>query len=115
RIDRNTVTSQSRTRIEWNEAEGFSCSRVDHLVDIHSEYVTHQCQFIYHPDVDAAECVFKELNHLRAFGARNGNDSLNELRIEDARYLGALCCYAADDFWSIAGVKDCIARIDSFR
>ena len=31
------------------------------------------------------------------------------------RYLGAFCCYAADDFWGVVGVKGGIAGIDSFR
>src|SRR5262245_50305332 len=115
RIDGDAVTSQSRTRIEWNETEGLRCSGVDDLVDIHTQHVTHQRQFIDHPDVDTAKGVFKKFDHLGAFGARDGDDPLNELRIEDARYLGALCGYAADNFWGIAGVKDRIAGIDSFR
>src|SRR5262245_60871592 len=115
RIDRNAVTSQSWARMEWNETKGFSRGCVDYFVDIYAQYVTHQRQFIDHPDVDTAKGVLKKFDHLGAFGAGDGNDSLNELRIEDARHLGALCCYAADDFWGIAGVKDRIAGIDSFR
>src|SRR4029453_6520420 len=115
RIDRDAVTSQSRTRIEWNEPKRFSRCSVDYFVDIYAQYVTHQRQFIDHPDVDTTKCVLKEFDHLGAFGAGDGNDSLNELRIEDGRYLGAFGGYAADDFWRIAGVKDRIAGIDSFR
>jgi hypothetical protein len=40
---------------------------------------------------------------------------LNELRIEDPRYLGAFFRYATDDFRGVAGVEGGIAGIDSFR
>src|SRR5215510_4888135 len=106
RIDRDTVTSQSRTGIEWNKTKGFSRCSIDDFVDIHTQHITHQRQFIDHPNVNTAKGVLKKFDHLGTFGARDGNDSLNELRIENARHLGALRCYAADDFWGITGVKE---------
>src|SRR5262245_25677593 len=69
RIDRNAVTSQSWARIERNETEGFGCSRINHFVDIYTQYVTHQRQFIDHSDVNTAKGVFKKFDHLGAFGA----------------------------------------------
>src|SRR5215468_4734814 len=90
RIDRDAVTSQSRTRIEWNETEGFGRSGINHFVDIHTQYVTHQRQFIDHPDVNTAKGILKKFDHLGAFSAGDSNDSLNKLRIEDACHLGAL-------------------------
>src|SRR5215471_16197822 len=69
RIDRDAVTSQSRTRIEWNKTKGFSRGSVDYFVDIHTQYIAHQRQFIDHPNVDTTKGVFKKLDHLSALGA----------------------------------------------
>src|SRR5690606_666469 len=58
------MPAQTRTRGEFHETEGLSCSRIKNLVNINAHSVKHYFEFIHQSDVHRTEDVFGELHRL---------------------------------------------------
>ena len=65
RVNRDTVSTQPRSRIKRLESERFRFGGVNHFPDVNPHLVVQHFQFIHHRDVDSAVGVFQDL---RRFG-----------------------------------------------
>src|SRR5262252_1999165 len=114
-IDRNTMSAEPRPWIKRHEAEWLRRRRVDHFPHINTHAVAHQRDFVHQADVDHAECVLQELNHLGYLCRTHWYNGLEALRIEQPAHFGACRRDAADYLWDIRGLVLGISWIHAFR
>src|SRR5208283_3420146 len=99
RIDRNTVSAQTRPGIKCMEAERLGGGGVDDLPDVEVHAQAEHLKFVDQRDVNAAIDVLQQLGHLRGRRRGDGNGAAENrpvkrggdcagLGIESANHLG---------------------------
>ena len=114
-IDGDAVPSQTRAGVERHEAEWLGGRGVDHLPDIDFDAVTHQRNLVHQSDVDHAERVFQQFDHLGHLRGTHRHHVLERLLVEDSPDLRAGRGAAADYFGDVRGLKLRIAGIHPLR
>ena len=112
RIERDAVATDAGSGIEGHETEGFAGGGLDDLPDIEPEPVAHQGGFIGEGDVDRAEGILVEFDHLGDFGRGDGDDGLNRLLVEITGKLGRFGIEATDDLGCVGDAVLRIAGVD---
>src|SRR6266581_4240493 len=82
RIGRQAVAPQARPRPEGHEAEGLGGGGRDDLPHRDAELAAHDRELVDERDVDRAEGVLEQLDHLRRLRARHGDDARRDPRVE---------------------------------
>ncbi len=62
RIERNTMAADARSRCELHEPERLRGGCIDHIPHVNVEFVTHDGDFVYEPNVHGAKRVFQQLD-----------------------------------------------------
>ena len=101
--------------IERHEAEWLGGRRVDHFPYVDAHAVAHQRDLIGQADIDHAERILEQLDHLGHLRRADRNHFLQRLRVEYVAHFRTSGRRAANHFRNVRGVVLCIARIDSFR
>src|SRR5213593_875923 len=101
-VDRDAVAAEARARVEGHEAEGLRLGGVDDLPDVDAERVRHERDLVHQPDVDAAERVLEELDHLSDAGRGHRDHPLDALGVERRRRLRARGRDAPHDLRDVA-------------
>ena len=99
--------------VEGHEAEGLGLGSVDDFPHVDGHPVAHQRQLVDEADVDGAERVLEQLDHLRDARRADRNDGLDRRTVEGARELDAGRRQAADDLRHVVRLKRRIARVDA--
>ena len=68
RIQRDAMSTDSGARIKRHIAERFRCGTFNHFPDINIKLLAHQCNLINETDIDRAEGILEQLDHLRRLG-----------------------------------------------
>ena len=113
RVDRDAVAAEARAGIERHEAERLGRGGVDHLPDVDVQPVAHQRQLVDEADVDGAERVLEQLDHLGDARRADRHDGLDRRAVERAGELDAVRRQAADDLRHVVGLERRVARIDA--
>ena len=115
RINGNTVAAQAGPRVERHETEWLRSRRVDYLPHIDVEVAAHQGQLVHHADVDGAERVLKQLDHLRHARRRDRDDRLHDVPVERGGRLGRPGVDPAHHPRDVARRPLAVAGVDPFR
>ena len=75
----------------------------DDLPDVQAELVAHQQHLVGHGDVDGAEGVLVDLDHLGGLGGGDRDNRIERGGVECAPHRKALGRCAADDFGGVPG------------
>src|SRR5437762_43554 len=89
RIGRQTMPTQPRPRVERHEAERLRGGGADHLPHRDAEAAAHDRELVHQGDVDRAERVLEELDHLSRLRPGHRNDLTCDARVERRRELAA--------------------------
>ena len=101
RIDGDAMPAQAGARIERHEAEWLGGRGVDHFPDVDAHAVAHQGDLIGEADVDHAECILEQLDHLGHLRRADRNHFLQRLRVEHAAHFRTSGCGAANHFRNV--------------
>jgi hypothetical protein len=102
-----------RPRIEGHEPERLRLRGVDDLPDVDVHPIAHQRQFVHQTDVDGAERVLEQLDHLGHARRADGHDGLDRRAVQRRRELQAVGREAADDFRHVVRVERRVAGVDA--
>src|SRR5947209_19112442 len=98
RVQRNAVTTYSRTGIKGHEAERFCGGSAYDFPCVYVQSVAEASHFVCHAYVDGAESVLKEFGGFGDASGANGENFFDDLRVK------VRCCFcrcvraAANDF-----------------
>src|SRR6266853_2874907 len=115
RVQRNTMSSNSRAGIKWHEAERLGRCRANHFPGVYVQGVAETRHLVSHADVDGAKSILKELRGFGNARRANGEDFFDDLRVELRCRFGRSIRAAADDFRNVVRLKLRIAGINSLR
>ena len=76
------MAAQPRPRIEGHEAIRFAGRRVNHFPHVQPQFVAHQSHFVDEANVDGAEGVLEEFDHLGRGCAGNGHGVIHDGSVE---------------------------------
>ena len=114
RVDRNAVPPEARAGIEGHEAERLGRRGSNHFPHVDAQPVAHERDLVHEADVDRAERVLEQLDHLGDFGRAHRHDSLDRRGVQRAGQFRRLRVHAADDFGHVARIECVVARVDAF-
>src|ERR1051325_6225027 len=81
RIERDAMSTDTRTGRELHEPEWLRGGGIDYLPDVHAKFVTHDRHLVYQTDIHRAESVLQQLDQLRGLGTRDGHECVEARRI----------------------------------
>ncbi len=113
-IDRDTVPTQARPRVEGHEAIGLTGRRPHDFPDVEAQLVAHQGYFVDQSDVDRAERIFQELDYFGRGRARHRHRLIDNGPVKGDGDFQTVGCHAADDFRRCAHGEVRPARVDAF-
>jgi hypothetical protein len=111
-VDGDAVAPEPWPREEGHEAEGLGGGGADDLEGVDSEPARELGHLVDEADVDRAEGVLQQLDHLGGVGARHGDHVVDDLRVEGLAHGEAPRRGAAEDLGRVAGAVVLVARID---
>src|SRR5438034_4988552 len=82
RIKRDTMTADSRSRIEGHKAERLGSGGADDLPGVDVERVTKPGHLVRHADVYGTKCILEKLGRFGDSRRANGVDFVDDLRIK---------------------------------
>jgi hypothetical protein len=88
-VDGDAVPAQAGPRVEGHEPEGLAGGRVDDLPDVDAQGAGHEGDLVDEADVDGADGVLQELDHLGGLGRGDGDDVGSNVAVEAGGEVGA--------------------------
>src|SRR5678815_1723408 len=113
-IDWDAVTAKTRSRVERHETERLSACGLDDFPDVDIHPVRHQRDFVDQTDVDRAERVLEQLDHLGDLRRADGHNRADDRAVQLLGELGADLVHTANDFRDRPRRVGGIPRINAF-
>ena len=113
-VERNAVSTETRTGIERRKAIGFCFSSVYYLPHVNTHTIAEHRHFVYKADIDVAVRVFENLLHLGHSGSGHARHTAFENRfVYGGDAFEGILANGPNDFGSVLGFVDEIARVNS--
>src|SRR5690625_2373727 len=112
RVDRNTVSSNARPRVESLEAEWLCSSSVNDFPNIDAQFMAKFSHFIDEADVNVTVSVLKQLGSFRFLSPFHFDDLLNKFSVEFHCAVSRESCNAIKNFRCVLETVDRVPWIN---
>jgi len=114
-VNRNAVTTNTKTGTESLVAIRFCCGSIDHLIGVNAVSTCGIGHLIDIGNVDHTVAVLEELGHLSHFRLADGNDLIEDTSVQLVDDRVGCRCKCRDDFGNLLGSGEGATGVNTFR